>query len=105
MAVQHHGNHSLLQQDQHSAETAIKLGAFTLYVLSGYWFLERVAIPRFDRIFVLNSEEECVIRLTEKEKVLRLTMDIDFNGFVQTNKDAARDVLGLAPDKRGIPSS
>ena len=58
MVVQHHGNLSLLQQGQHSSRTAIKLGAFALHVLSGYWFLERAAIPRFDRIFVLNREDE-----------------------------------------------
>ena len=58
MIVQHHGTpSSLLLQGHHSSRTAIKLGAFTLHVLSGYWFLERVAIPRFDRIFILNREE------------------------------------------------
>lgn len=103
MVVQHHGGLSLLQQGQHSSRTAIKLGAFTLHVLSGYWFLERAAIPRFDRIFVLNSEEEeYVTRLAGKEKVLRLTMGIDFNEFVQTNKDSAREMLALAPHKRYI---
>ena len=86
MVVQQHGNLSLLQQGQHSSRTAIKLGAFALHVLSGYWFLERAAIPRFDRIFVLNREdEEYVTRLAGKEKVQRLTMGIDFDEFVQTN--------------------
>jgi glycosyltransferase involved in cell wall biosynthesis len=82
------------------SRTAIKLGALTLHVLTGYWFLERVPIPRFDRIFVLNSEEEeYVTRLAGKEKVLRLTMGIDFDEFVQTSKDSAREMLALAPHK------
>ena len=74
-----------------------------LYVLSGYWFLERMSIPRFDRIFVLNrEEEEYVTRLTRPEKVQRLTMGIDFSDFVQTSKETARQKLALAPDKRYV---
>ena len=103
MIVQHHGGLSLLQQGQHSSRRAIKLSAFALHVLSGYWFLERVSIPCFDRIFVLNREEEAyVTRLAGKEKVQRLTMGVDFNEFVPTDKETAREMLALAPDKRYI---
>ena len=104
MIVQHHGSaHSLLSQGRNSPRIVTKLGAFTLYVFTGQWFLERVSIPRFDRIFVCNREDgEYVTRFAETEKVQLLTMGIDFSDFVQTPKDAAKKMLALTPDKRYI---
>jgi glycosyltransferase involved in cell wall biosynthesis len=104
MIVQHHDTPaSLLEQARDSPRASIKLGAFTLYLLAGQWFLERVSIPRFDRIFILNrEEEEYVTRLAGTEKVQRLSMGVDFNDFVHTSKDTARQMLELAPDKRYI---
>jgi glycosyltransferase involved in cell wall biosynthesis len=103
MVVQHHGLYSLLQRSKHAPRTAIKLGAFILYVLSGFWLLERAAIPRFDRIFVLNrEEEEYVSRLAGKERVELLTMGIDFDDFVPMNKGAAQEKIGLTPGNQYI---
>jgi glycosyltransferase involved in cell wall biosynthesis len=102
--VQHHGSaHSMLSRGRDSPRTVIKLGAFALYVFTGQWFLERVSIPRFDRIFVCNREdEEYVARFAGTEKVQRLTMGIDFSHFVQTSKGKAKKKLKLAPDKQYI---
>jgi glycosyltransferase involved in cell wall biosynthesis len=104
LIVQHHGpGYSLRSQGRLSTQPVKKLGAFTLYVLAGQWSLERVSIPRFDRIFVCSHEdEEYVTRLAGKERVQRLTMGIDFNHFVQISKDKAKKMLALAPDKRYV---
>ena len=103
MIVQHHGSYSLLQQSRRSPQTARKFGAFMLYFMTGNWFLERVSMPKFDRIFVLNREvEEYVTSFVEPERVQRLTMGVDFDTFVQIDKGRAQETLGLAPDKRYI---
>jgi glycosyltransferase involved in cell wall biosynthesis len=98
MIVQDHGTESLLQQN-HFVHKTYKFRAVALYALTGEWLLERTSIPRFDRIFVLNRQaEKYVTRFASAERVERLTMGIDFDFFVQTNKDHAREMLRLEPD-------
>lgn len=105
IVVQQHGDKSSLQlfSEYMKSKNPKAFVQLLLYLLNLEWLLERTALRRIERFFVLtDSANAYIANIVGKKKVQRLTMGIDFNLFQKKDKAKTRDSLGLEINRKYI---